>query len=64
MKKQLILRNIAQIYSPRAFELEYLSSQLKQYYHNWSETKRQDIAVGVMLNDFQQYEPNFSAISL
>lgn len=49
-----ILRNIAQIYSLRAFEPEYLSSQLKQYYHNWFETKRQDIAVGVsfMLNHF------------
>lgn len=53
-EKQLVLRNIAQIYSPRAFEPEYLSSQLKQYYHNWFETERQDIVVGVsfMLNNF------------
>lgn len=33
----------------QASEPEYLSSQLKQYYHNWFETKPQDIMVGVSL---------------
>lgn len=61
-KKMLVLWNIAQIYSPRAFEPEYLSSQLKQYYHNWFETKRQDIVVGVsfMLNNFNNM--NWSSV--
>lgn len=33
----------------KAVEPKYLSSQLKQYYHNWFETKPQDIMVGVSL---------------